>query len=194
MDWIKLTATLGTWVIAVLGLVWAIVSYRLNNRSSLALERTKFIFEHLKYFDTEPSMQTANKIVYRLAPGFTIETFLDVMKSGKGTPDEIANCMAIENYLNFLWRIGYAHFTLQTISVEDLDAFGYYFYTVSRHHGLSDYCIKEGFEEIIQVALKLKPIWDETDKRNVSLRAEYAKMFAESRVASSNGAPSSSTS
>jgi hypothetical protein len=193
MDWMKLTATLGTWAIAVLGLVWAIVSYRLNSRNSLALERTKFIFEHLKYFDIQPSMQTANKIVYGLIPDFTIERFLDVMKTGKGTPDELSNCMAVENYLNFLWRIGYAHFTLETISVDDLDAFGYYFYTVSKNPALSDYCIKEGFEEVIQVALKLKPIWDESDRQNVSLRAKYEKMFTESRAVSSNGAPSSST-
>jgi hypothetical protein len=192
MGWMKLTATLGTWVIAVLGLVWAIVSYRLNNRSSLALERTKFIFEHLKYFDIQPSMQTANKIVYGLIPDFTIETFLDVMKSGKGTPDQISNCMAIENYLNFLWRIGYAHFTLKTISVDDLDAFGYYFYTVSEHTALSDYCIEEGFEEIIQVALKLKPIWDESDRENISLRAEYEKVFTVSSAVSNSGAPSGS--
>jgi len=178
----ELVATFGTWAIAVAGLVWAIVSYRLNNRRTLALERTKFIFEHLKYFDTEPSMQTASKIIYGFIPDFTIETFLNVMKAGKGTPEQIANGMAVDNYLNFLWRIAYAHFTLKTITVEDLDAFGYYFYKISSHAGLCAYCIEEGFENIVDVIEKLKPMWDEAEIANASRIAAIAKAGANSRA------------
>ena len=36
------------------------------------------------------------------------------------------------------------------ITVEDLDAFGYYFYAISLRAGLCEYCIKEGFEEIVE--------------------------------------------
>jgi hypothetical protein len=183
LDTMKLIETIGTWVIAAAGLVWAIYSYRLNNRSTLALERTKFIFEHLKYFDTDPSMQTASKIIYGFNPDFTIETFLNVMKAGKGPSDQIANSMAIESYLNFLWRIGYAHFVLKTVTVEDLDAFGYYFYAISLDPGLCTYCIQEGFEEIIEVVLKLQPVWDEAEKRKVSLTAALEKMTTERRQA-----------
>jgi hypothetical protein len=178
----KLIATFGSWAIAVAGLVWAIVSYRLNNRSTLALERTKFIFEHLKYFDTEPSMQTATRIIYGFDPDFTIETFLSVMKAGKGTPEQIANSMAIEGYLNFVWRIAYAHFTLKTVTIEDLDAFGYYFYVISLNAGLCKYCIEEGFGDIVEAAEQLKPIWDAADDRNASRVAAIAKATSEGRA------------
>jgi hypothetical protein len=159
----EMIATVGSWGIAIAGLVWAIISYRLNNRSTLALERTKFIFEHLRYLDTESSMQTAKKILYGLVPDFTVETFLE---TEKGTPDQIANSMAVDNFLNLLARVAYAHFTLKTITVDDLDAFGYYFYTISKHRGLRIYCLEEGYEDVIDVIEKLKPKWDEAEAKN----------------------------
>ena len=54
-------------MIAALSLVWAIYSYRLNYRNALALERTKFIFENLRYLETDASMQKANKVIYGLS-------------------------------------------------------------------------------------------------------------------------------
>jgi hypothetical protein len=123
----SLFATVVPWIIALLTLSWGIFSYGHHQRSLLALERTKFIFEHLRFFETDQSMQMANKIVCGLATDFTIETFLDVMKSNKGTPEEVSKCMAVDNYLNFVWRVAYAHLILKTISIDDLDAFGYYF-------------------------------------------------------------------
>jgi hypothetical protein len=153
---------------AVGGLIWAVMSYRLNQRRTLALERTKFILEQSKFFDTDLSIQTANKILYGFLPEFTVELFLSVMNSEKGTPEEIKMSMAFENYLNFLWRVAYAHLVLNTITIEDLDAFGYYFYKIYEHNGLHEYCMREGFEEIIEAAKKLKPIWDKADARNAS--------------------------
>ncbi len=113
-------------------------------------------------------MQLSNKIIYGFATDFTIETFLSVMKSKTGTDEQKAMCMAMENYLNFLWRIAYACLELKTIKAEDLDAFGYYFYQVSIHPGLSEYCINEGFEDIIDAVKKLKPTWDKAEKRNAA--------------------------
>jgi hypothetical protein len=148
---------------AVGGLGWAIISYRLNHRRTLALERTKFIFEQSKFFDTDPSIQTANKILYGFSPDFTVDVFLRVIEARKGNPEEIAMSLALENYLNFLWRVAYTHFVLKTITLEDLDAFGYYFYKIQEHKGLYEYCMKDGFEEIIMAAKKLQSIWDKAD-------------------------------
>jgi hypothetical protein len=93
------------------------------------------------------------------------------MKSQNGTPEEIMMSMTVDNYLNFLWRVAYAHLTLKTITIEDLDAFGFYFYKIHTHIGLSEYCRKEGFDDIIEVAKKLEPIWLEADARNASYSA-----------------------
>ena len=123
------------------------------------MERTRFIFEQSKYFDTDPSMQTANKIIYGLSPNFTIETFLRVMDSKEGTQEEISTSMAFEGYLNFLWRVAYAHLHLKTISIEDVTAFGVYFYKIYSENRLREYCMAQGFEEIIELAQKLEPIW-----------------------------------
>jgi len=175
-------------MIAALSLVWAIFSYQLNYRNTLALERTKFIFENLRFFETDPLLQMANQIMNELPVGFTIDVFLDVVKTKKGTPEQITKCTAMDNYLNFLWRIGYAHFTLETITVDDLDAFGYYFYLISKHPGLMNYCVDEGFEEVIDAIERLKPIWDETEVENRSRRSVIEKIVADNAAAEKTAA------
>ncbi len=151
------------------------------------MERTKFISDNLRYFETDASMQEANQIVNDLVADFTIETFLEIMMSNNDadtekaagvsvSPAQVTKCMAVDNYLNFLWRIAYAHFSLRTITVDDLDAFGYYFYVISRNIRLMEYCVKEGFEEVIYAIRELKPIWAKADIQNKSLMAEISKL------------------
>ncbi len=156
-------ATLLAGIIPALALGWAVITYSDKKRGALALERTKFIFDNLQYLETDPSMQKANKIVYRLSHGFTIEDFLLIMKGRSGTQEQTDACMAIENYLNLLWRVGYAHITLKTIERNDLDAFGYYFYEISKNVKLMEYCNEEGYEEIVDAIDVLRPIWKKAE-------------------------------
>jgi hypothetical protein len=169
-------------LIAALALAWTIIAYWLNKRNALALERTKFIFENLRFFETDPLMQMANQVVNGLVADFTIDAFLNIRKAGGGTPEQITKCMALDNYLNFLWRIAYAHLTLKTITINDLDAFGYYFFLISQHEGLMRYCVYEGFEEIIDAIEKLRPIWDKTETENDYRRKVIAKLVADNAV------------
>lgn len=176
-----------TGTIAALGLAWAIISYGLTKRSELALERTKFIFDNLRYFETDEALQEANRIVGDLSKEFTTEKFLEIMmpdddanidETGLAdvSDEQIAKCTAVDSYLNFLWRIAYAHFELRTITINDMDAFGYYFYLISKDIGLLKYCAKEGFEEVIYAIRKLKPYWDAADIKNRDLIREVDKL------------------
>ena len=176
---IHLNAAFFTVLIAAIALAWGITSYWLSKKNTLSLERTKFIFENLRFFETDPLMQMANQIVNGLAADFTIDTFLNVMNAKNGTPEQIKRCTALENYLNFLWRIAYAHFALKTVTIDDVDAFGYYFYLISQHEGLMSYCVYEGFEEIIDAIEKLKPIWDQTEIENNCRKRVIAKVVAD---------------
>ncbi len=165
----ELIKTIVPLLLAAMGLVWAISSYLDTQRKTLALERTKFIFENLRFLETDKSMQSSNKIIYGLATDFTIETFLSVMKSKAGSDEQKEMCMAMEGYLNFIWRIAYACIKLGSIKVEDLDAFGFYFHKISSHVGLREYCINEGFEDIIDAAEKLRPLWNKAERRNAAI-------------------------
>jgi hypothetical protein len=172
-------ATYPAALIATLALAWTIIAYWLNKRNALALERTKFIFENLRFFETDPLMQMANQIVNGLVPDFTIDVFLDATNKKNSDPEQRTKCMAVDNYLNFLWRIAYAHFTLKTVTTDDLDAFGYYFYLISQHKGLMEYCVSDGFEEIIDAINRLRPIWDKTKIENENRRRVIAKLVAD---------------
>jgi hypothetical protein len=155
-------------LISALALAWTMIAFRLNKQNALALERTKFIFENLRFFETDQLLQMAFQIMNGFIKDFTIDTFLKLMdeEEENGTPEQLTKCMALNNYLNFLYRVAYAHFALKTITPDDLDAFGYYYYLVSEHEGLMRYCVSEGFEEVVDAINKLKPIWDKTEIEN----------------------------
>jgi len=171
-------ATLLAGLTPAIALSWAIISYRLGKKTGFALERTKFIFENLRFFETDPTMQIANKILYGFTTNFSIDDFIRIVKTKGGSEDEISKCMAVDNYLNFLWRIAYAHLALDTITLDDMDAFGYYFYTISMHSRLMEYCVEEGFEEVIDAIAKLKPVWEATEIENSSRKALIPNLVA----------------
>jgi hypothetical protein len=60
--------------------------------------------------------------------------------------------MKFEKYLNFFWRIAYAHLVLGTLSRKDLWAFGAYFTAIAEHPQLREYCLTVGYAEIIHAA------------------------------------------
>lgn len=68
--------------------------------------------------------------------------------------------MKMDNLLNFIWRIAYSYLKLGTLTLDDLDAFGYYFWKIQQNKDLSAYCEVEGYVEIVKAAESLKPIWD----------------------------------
>jgi hypothetical protein len=158
-------------MVAAVSLTWGALSYTLNTLRSRSLERTRFIFEQQKYFDTDLSMRTGNKILYGLMPDFKIEQFLRVMKEKTGDSKEVSNSMAFESYLNFIWRIAYAHIALKTITVYDLNAFGEFFYRISLNKGLCKYCAEEDFDKIIEAIEKLRPMWKREQERVPKLLA-----------------------
>jgi len=142
------------------------------------LERTRLIFDNLHFFETNPSLQMANRILLGIEQDFSVDRFLSITTIKNGTPEQIEKCSAVDNYLNFLWRIAYANSSLGTVTLGDLDAFGYYFYLISQNVGLMFYCIEEGFEEIIDAIAKLKPVWDATAVENVNRRKIVEKWAA----------------
>jgi hypothetical protein len=158
---------LGT-VIAACVLIWGVVSFRLNRKNAAALERTRFVFENLRHFETDQAIQAAYQVVSGLNPDFTIAMFLELTKQNKGGP----HCAAMETYLNFLWRVAYAHFVLKTITVDDLNAFGYYYYVISLRRELMEYCVREGFEYIVSAIFLLEAIWAEDERQNEFLIAK----------------------
>jgi hypothetical protein len=55
-----------------------------------------------------------------------------------------------EHFISFLWMLAYAYLELKSLTLKDLNAFGFWFECVCRHPGLHDYCVKEGYEEVVK--------------------------------------------
>lgn len=143
---------LSNWEIVAgsVALVWAIVSFVLTRRRELAWKRTEFIIQQLGFLDNDTEMRECTLIIYGKHHNLRVDDFL-VASLAKNPINEGAGqlVMKFEKYLNFLWRIAYAHIVLKTITRKDLDAFGAYFDAVQKNEKLRKYCLDEGYEEIV---------------------------------------------
>lgn len=61
-----------------------------------------------------------------------------------------------DKLFNFLWRISYAHLRMKTLSLQELDAFGWYFTLIGESPAMDKYCDDNGFDEINIVVGRLQ--------------------------------------
>ena len=135
---------------------WAVFSFVLSSRHDLAWKRTEFIFQQSQFLDNDSEMRECTLTLYGKNPQLKVEHFLLAASSNaSGSEHEGQIVIKFEKYLNFLWRIAYAHLVLGTLTRNDLDAFGAYFDAVASHTELREYCLEEGYDEIITAAEKL---------------------------------------
>lgn len=143
-----LKAMLSNWP-ALAGLAaasWAILTYLVTRRRELALRRTDHIFEQSQYLDNDKEMVECTLILYGKHPNHTVADFLKAARSEGREEVDTVLLMKFEKYLNFLWRICYAHLALRTLREKDMCAFGAYLRQIGQNRPLYDYC-KSGFEE-----------------------------------------------
>jgi hypothetical protein len=137
--------------------LWAAATFSLARKRELAFHRTEFIVRQSEYLDNDREMREGTLILYGMHPLWTIENYLEVPSKPSEQQGEMV--IKFEKYLNFLWRIAYAHYELGTLTSKDLDAFGAYFYAVGNHVGLRDFCKSEGYGEIVKAFDDLSKKW-----------------------------------
>ena len=137
--------------------VWAVWSYLSTRKKELAWKRTEFIIEQLEFLDSDVEMRECTLVLYGKHPEITVNQFLIAAKAqGLVTHEQGSLIMRFEKYLNFLWRIAYAHIVLGTLTEQDLTAFGAYFRAVKQHEELRQYCIDEGYDEIVTASIAME--------------------------------------
>lgn len=151
---------LGNWQLlsALIAAAWAIFTYFLTQKSELAWKRTEFIVDQSMFLDNDSEMKEATLIIYGKHPDIKVKDFINAYyKERKEIDDKSSNLIIkFEKYLNFLWRISYANVELGTLTKKDLLSFGAYLSAIEEHPQLRQYCLDEGYEEIIKAAKKIK--------------------------------------
>lgn len=144
-------------VLAALGAgVWAVASFLETRRRELAWRRTEFIIKQSEFLDTDAEMRDCTLILYGKHPTLTVDDYLrTVATSGPLEEADAELNIRFEKYLNFLWRISYAHLALGTIGSKDLCAFGAYLSAIENNTRLRRHCLDDGYEEIVTAAAKV---------------------------------------
>jgi len=167
--------------------VWAATTFWLARRRELAFHRTEFIMKQSEYLDNDPEMRDCTLILYGKHPLWTIEDYLDAATAQNALRQEQAELLIkFEKYLNFLWRIAYAHYELRTLTSKDLDAFGVYFGTAGDHFGLRNFCKTQGYDEIIKACDDLSKAWASSEALTDGPDPRTALEPTQSKVTSAN--------
>jgi hypothetical protein len=144
-------------IAALIAAIWAIFTYFFTQGRELAWKRTEFIVDQSFFLDNDREMRECTLILYEKHPDFRVLDFIDAVNKGSEVDDRhIQLIIKFEKYLNFIWRICYAHIALKTLTKKDLLAFGAYLLAIEDNSQLRQYCIDEGYDEIITAADKIK--------------------------------------
>lgn len=138
------------------------VTYVLTRRRELAWKRTEFLFAQAHYFENDPGLVEAATILEGRHAVLTVEQIFDPTSE----LDQLKRHEYLQKFdklLDFLWRLCFACLETQTLSLKEIEAFGWYLWRISESPLLFDYCDNYGFEEIVIVIKKLKPVWEKAD-------------------------------
>src|SRR5437660_1075066 len=142
-------------IVAAAAIIFSVVSYRLTRQRELAWKRTEFLSDQAKYLEDDPSLVEAITILEDRHPIITVDKiFGDSVELDDGA--RAAYKQKFDKLLGFLWRLCYAYRTMKTLSSKEVEAFGWYYWRVSRFPSLVDYCQEYGFSDIIAVITELK--------------------------------------
>lgn len=143
-------------MIGALLAIFTVVSYILTRRRELAWRRTEFLCRQSEYLDSDFVLVEMITILEERHPHITIDSILE------GT-DSLGSAMRqdqkLDKLLNMLWRLCYAHLETRTISINELNGFGWDLMLISESSALTQYCDDNGFEEINIAIKRLKRIW-----------------------------------
>jgi hypothetical protein len=152
----------GQLVVASVVAAFSMVTYVLTRRRELAWKRTEFLFAQAHYFENDPVLVEMVTILEGRHRALTVDQIFDpASELNASTRQEyLQKC---DKLLDFLWRLCFACLETKTLSLKEIEAFGWYFWRISENPLLFDYCDNYGFEEIIIVIKKQRPVWEEAD-------------------------------
>jgi hypothetical protein len=153
----------GQLVVAIVVALFTMVAYVLTRRRELAWKRTEFLFAQAHYFENDPVLVEVVMILEGRHSGVTTDQIFDAASELDASMRQ-QYLQKFDKFLDFLWRLCFACLETKTLSLKEIEAFGWWLWRISDNSVLFDYCDNYGFEEIVMVIKKLQPVWAESDR------------------------------
>lgn len=145
------------WQLAIAALVaiFTVLSYLLTRRRELAWRRTEFLCKQAEYLENDPVLMEMITILEERHASVSVSCLFDGADHiSMAQRQEYVQKM--DKLLNFLWRWCYAYLETKTISIKELNRFGWYLALISENPALVRYCDENGFDEINLAIERLK--------------------------------------
>src|SRR5215831_8609008 len=133
--------------ITVVLALFTIGSYFLTRRRELAWRRTEFLCRQSEYLDSDPVLLETITILENRHPELTISAIFapEAETTALDSRTRQQYLQKFDKLLNLLWRLCYAFLETKTISIKELDGFGWYLWKISKNPALVAYCEENGF-------------------------------------------------
>ena len=126
--------------------VFGIWKYFDTRKNELAWKRTEFLFEQARLLDSDPDISESIKILEDRHQSISLEEVFG------GNKDYLQK---FDKLFNLLDRIAYATVYQKTLSIDEVENFGWYLKKIKNKPLLVDYCKNNGFSDIIKLAEKI---------------------------------------
>jgi hypothetical protein len=142
-------------LIGLVTVIISVVTYALTRQRELAWKRTEFIVTQAQYFDNDEDLLEVVRILEDRHPVVTLSMIFD--ESSEFDPQKRTDYkQKCDKMFNFLWRLCYAYDQVKTLSRQEVEGFGWYFWRISKFPAVVAYLEDNGYEDINTVTRKLK--------------------------------------
>lgn len=124
-----------------------------QEKEDLNWRRTEFLFAQGRYFDTDPDISEAIKIITGDNADIQISDLFDY-ETGEWSPESGNARHQLDKLLNLMERLSYSY-DKKILTLEELRNFDWYFSKVKNDKHINKYCLKY-YPEVLNVANSLE--------------------------------------
>ena len=142
-------------ILALIVGICALLKYFDTRKRELAWRRTEFIFEQARLLDTDLDLSDAILILEERHTEVKLSDLFAADKNPYNSSLHSQYYQKMDKLLNFLDRLAYATLDARTLSLAEVVNFGWYFKKIDAHQKLKEYCMDNGFNDILILANKI---------------------------------------
>lgn len=148
-DTLKLIGT----IIAFLSFVFGFIKYMDSRERELSWKKTEFLFNQAKYIDNDKDIIKSVSVFLKEKPE---EVLIKVYGTNIDEATREEYIVGFEKLFNFLDRLAHAYLKLNTLGKDEIANYGWYLDCIKRSNTLHNYCIKNGFKDVINLAKEIE--------------------------------------
>ena len=169
--WSIILSAISTFMVVIVAFAGAIKYLQERRRDrevrqeELAWRKTQFILELADDFEKDAQYQTVKRLL-SYGVGLPKNSALDRILGNNTNilnKSEMKLRYAIDDYLDFFDRLYHFTFVTRSLSIPEIEVFGWYIAQIGDTKEICDYANSAGFEDVIRLSLEIQKLFEKKD-------------------------------